>query len=512
MDAIVILNFGGQYAHLIGRRVRENNVYSEVVPCDIELERLHRLKDEHKVKGIILSGGPFSVYDKDAPKCSPKILEMGLPILGICYGHQLIAHMVGGKVKPAERREYGVIRPKIVEKGGLLKGVETGEKAWTSHGDIVQKLPSDYRVTAKTKNCPIAAFALNENKIYGIQWHPEVAHTEYGDQIFQNFLFDICDCKPTWRMENFTEKAIRDIKNKVRESKCIVAMSGGIDSSTAAVLASRAVGENLIAVFVDHGFMREDEKEKIAETFKNFKMKLIVLDETERFLKALAGVVDPEEKREIIGEKFVRVFEEVAEDAGAEYLIQGTIYPDWIESGTENHSEKIKSHHNVGGMPTELEFKEVIEPLKNLYKDEVRQIAKSLGMPSKIVDQQPFPGPGLAVRIVGEVSQEKLRVLKRADAIFRKEVENEGLNNELWQYFAVLPGTGSTGVKGDSRAYGYTVALRAVESEEAMTASFAKLPYDFLERVSTKITNEIPEIIRVVYDITHKPPATIEWE
>ncbi len=437
---------------------------------------------------------------------------MNLPVLGICYGHQLLAHMVGGEVDTAEKGEYGIIRPEILNSEGILKGIEGKIKGWTSHSDVIRELPSGFKTTAKTENCPIAAFENRKEKIFGIQWHPEVTHSEYGDEIFRNFLFEICDCDPNWEMKKFAEKAIEDIKEKVGDSKAIIGVSGGIDSTTAAVLASKALGEKLTAVFVDQGLLRQGEPEQVKKTLQNYDLNLVALNERDRFLDKLEGVVDPEEKREVVGNEFIRVFEEVARKEGAEYLIQGTIYPDWIESGSETHADTIKSHHNVGGLPSRIDFKDIIEPLRDLYKDEVREIARSKGLPEEIVERQPFPGPGLAVRITGEITRDKIRILKRSDKIMRDEIEKAGLDKDLWQYFAVLLSTKSTGVKGDARDYGHVVALRAVESREAMTANFAELPYEVLENISNRIPNEISEVTRVVYDITHKPPATIEWE
>lgn len=511
-DLILVLDFGGQYAHLIGRRIRDQNIYSKVAPCDVDSDYIKDLSDEYNLVGIILSGGPSSVYKEDAPILDPEILDLSLPILGICYGHQLLAKMIGGNVETAETGEYGIIYPEIIEPKGILKGLPEKVKGWTSHQDIVQELPSEYDVTAKTKNCPISAFENQNKDIYGIQWHPEVTHTEYGDKILANFLFDICGSEPQWEMDKFVSKKIEEIRNQMGDSKCIIGVSGGIDSTTAAVLASEAIGEKLTAVFVDHGLMRKGEPEEVEKVLKNYRLNLIVLDERDRFFERLKGVINPEEKRSIIGEEFIRVFEGVAKDVGAEYLIQGTIYPDWIESGSETHSDTIKSHHNVGGLPSKVGFKEIIEPLRYLYKDEVREVAEGLGLPKGIVQRQPFPGPGLAVRVTGEVTREKVDILKQADMIFREEVEKTNLKDSLWQYFPVLLSTKSTGVKGDARDYGYVLALRAVESKEAMTASFAKLPYEVLEKISKRITNEIPELTRIVYDITHKPPGTIEWE
>ncbi len=512
LDTILVLNFGGQYAHLIGRRIREQKVYSEVIPCHIGLEKYNEMKKGHDIKGIVLSGGPSSVYEKDAPDFDSDILNHNIPILGICYGHQLLAKKVGGDVELGEKGEYGIIYPELLKKNGLLNGIDKDKiKGWTSHQDIVQNLPASFKIIARTKNCPIAAFENKDEEFYGIQWHPEVTHTDYGNLIFKNFLFDICECEPSWEMGDFAEKAIGNIKEKMGDDQSIIGVSGGVDSTTAAVLASKALGENLTAVFVDHGLLRKNEPEQVEKILSNYELDLRTLDERKRFFERLEGVTDPELKRDIIGEEFIRVFESVAKDVGAEYLIQGTIYPDWIESGSEDHSATIKSHHNVGGLPSKVDFEGIVEPLRDLYKDEVRQVAKSVGLPDDIVWRQPFPGPGLAVRVVGEVTPENIEILKEADAILRDEIDSRSEINP-WQYFSVLLSTRSTGVKGDARDYGYVVALRAVESDEAMTANFAKLPYDLLEKISNRTVNEIPEVTRVVYDITHKPPATIEWE
>ncbi len=507
-----MLDFGGQYAHLIARRIRELKVYSEIAPPDLTLEEFNELGRRFKVKGIVLSGGPSSVYDSGSPKCQPFIFDLGLPVLGICYGHQLMAYMLGGKVVKLDKAEYGIATAFIDRPLGPLKGLGPVEKVWMSHRDSVVELPPGFEVLAHTEYCPIAAMGDASRGLYGLQWHPEVVHTERGLDMLRNFVFEVCGCRPEWTMEDFVDKAIEEIRAAVGESKAVLALSGGVDSSTTAALAARALGDRFTAVFVDHGFMREGEPEFIVETFRKLGVKLVAVDAKERFFKALKGVVDPEEKRRVIGELFIKVFEEEARKLGAEYLIQGTIYPDRIESGFRRHSEKIKTHHNVAGLPSKMEFKGIVEPLRDLYKDEVRKVAKRLGLPDEIVYRQPFPGPGLAVRVVGEVTPKKVEIVRRADKIVREEVEKAGLARSLWQYFAVLTDTKSTGVKGDARAYGYTVAIRAVESREAMTASFAKLPYDLLERISTRITNEIPEVTRVVYDVTNKPPATIEWE
>jgi len=511
-DTILVLDFGGQYCHLIGRRIREHGVYSEIVAHDIKPEEIRLLKEKFNVKGLIFSGGPASVYEPNAPKPNPHILDAELPILGLCYGHQLIAQMVGGKVEPAKEREYGIAYVTINKPVGVLKGLNAKEKVWMSHGDTVFSIPADYEVLAHTENCPVAAFRHKNKPIYGLQWHPEVVHTEKGTKMLQNFIFEVCKCKANWKMEDIIEKMIEEIKTEVGEGKAIIALSGGIDSSVATALAAKAIGNRLTAVFVDHGFMRENEPEFVKNVFQKFKLNLVIADAQKRFLEKLREFTDPEKKRKIIGEEFIRVFEEIAEKTGAQCLIQGTIYPDRIESGFRKFSDKIKTHHNVAGLPIKIKFKKIIEPLRDLYKDEVRRVAKMLGLPKEIVFRQPFPGPGLAVRIIGELTEEKVRIAKKADKIVREEIEKSGLEENLWQYFAVLTDTKATGVKGDARAYGYVVAVRLVESREAMTASFAKIPYEVLERISTRITNEIPEVTRVVYDVTHKPPATIEWE
>jgi len=512
LDVILVLDFGGQYCNLIARRVRECKVYSEIVPCDITPEEIEALNTSLNVKGLILSGGPSSVFTKNAPTFDPRILNLGVSVLGLCYGHQLIAYISYGKVGTGAKQEYGITHVVVDKPVGVLKGLGRREKVWMSHGDTVYELPKEYEILAHTENCPVAAFRHKEKLIYGLQWHPEVVHTENGMKMLRNFIFEVCQCQANWRPESLIDRAIHEIKQTVGDGKAIIALSGGIDSSVATFLAAKAVGKNLTAIFVDHGFMREGEPEFVKRTFEELGVNVTVIDAQERFLKKLRGIVDPEEKRKIIGMEFIRVFEEVAKKLGAEYFIQGTIYPDRIESGFRKHSEKIKSHHNVAGLPTRIEFEAIVEPLRDLYKDEVREVAKMLGLPNEVVQRQPFPGPGLAVRVISEVTKEKVDLVRKADRIVSEEIEKSGLEERLWQYFAVLTETKSTGVKGDSGAYGYTVAVRAVESKEAMTAGFAKIPYDVLERISTRITNELPLVTRVVYDITHKPPATIEWE
>lgn len=511
-DAVLVLDFGGQYCHLIGRRVREQGVYSEIVPHDIKAGEIRFLNEKLNVKGIILSGGPSSIFDAGAPGIDVSILDLGLPVLGICYGHQLLAHIAGGKVGHAEIKEYGATYVTVDKPVGVLQGLDGKEKVWMSHGDTVFEIPSDYEVLAHSENSPIASFRHGEKPIYGLQWHPEVSHTEKGVQMLRSFLFEVCGCEANWKMENVVDRMIEEIRSEVGGSRAIIALSGGIDSSVATVLAAKAIGEKLTAVFVDHGFMRENEPETVRRFFQAFRINLVMVDAQDRFLKRLKNIVDPETKRKIIGEEFIRVFEEVAEKTGAECLIQGTIYPDRIESGVRRFSDKIKTHHNVAGLPMHIKFRKIVEPLRDLYKDEVRRVAEILGLPKELVFRQPFPGPGLAVRVIGEVTREKIEVARKADRIVREEIERNRLGERLWQYFAVLTDTKATGVKGDARAYGYVVAVRIVESREAMTASFAKIPYEILEEISSRITNEIPKVVRVVYDITHKPPATIEWE
>lgn len=511
-DTILILDFGGQYCHLIGRRVRENGVYSEIVPHNIKIEEISLLGERFNVKGLILSGGPASVSNVDAPKPDKRIFDLGLPILGLCYGHQLVAQFFGGKVGLAKRKEFGSAYVTINKPVGILKGLNRKERVWMSHGDTVFSVPPEFDVLAHTQNCPVAAFKHKTRPIYGLQWHPEVVHTVNGAKMLKNFLFEVCGCVANWKMENVIDKMVEEVRREVGDGRAIIALSGGIDSSVATAIAAKAIGEKLTAVFVDHGFMRENEPEFVKNVFQKLKINLVIVNAKERFFERLKGVTDPEMKRKIVGEEFIRVFEEVAERVGAEYLIQGTIYPDRIESGFKRFSDKIKTHHNVAGIPTKIKFKKIVEPLRDLYKDEVRKVAQIIGLPKEIVFRQPFPGPGLAVRIIGEATNEKVEIVRKADRIVREEFEKSSLKERLWQYFAVLTNTKTTGVRGDARAYGYVIAIRAVESREAMTASFARIPYKVLEKISTRITSEIPEVVRVVYDITHKPPATIEWE
>ncbi len=511
-DGIAILDFGGQYCHLIARRVREMSVYSEILPCDATPEELDALKAVMNLRGIILSGSPASLRLRDSPRLSEGVLETGLPVLGLCYGHQLMANMHGGDVRRGKKREYGITEASIDAPEGVLKGMDPQERVWMSHGDTVFSLPDEFQVQAHTDISPVAAFRHKTKPLHGLQWHPEVVHTRRGKEMLGNFVLDICGCKQNWRPTDAIEKAIQEIREAVGDSKAIIALSGGVDSSVAAALATKALGDRLVAVHVDHGLMRMNESDAVEEAFTKMGVSLIVARVQGRFLEKLRGVSDPEAKRKIIGEEFIRVFEAEARRTGAEYLIQGTIYPDRIESGFRSHSDKIKTHHNVGGLPLDIEFKKILEPLRDFYKDEVRALGARLDLPLSIVERQPFPGPGLAVRIIGEVTEEKLEALRKADAIVCEEVEASSLRDTAWQYLAVLTDTRSTGVKGDERDYGLTVAVRIVESVDGMTANFSKAPWDVLERISTRITNEIPGVTRVVYDITHKPPATIEWE
>jgi GMP synthase (glutamine-hydrolysing) len=511
-DGIAILDFGGQYCHLIARRVREMRVYTEILSFDADLEQIGSLINVMNLKGIILSGSPASINIQGSPRLSEGVLEIGLPILGLCYGHQLIAYMYGGEVRRGDKREYGITEAIIDIPDGVLKGLNTHEKVWMSHGDTVFNLPNEFQVQAHTATSPVAAFRHSTKPIHGLQWHPEVVHTRRGKEILENFVLSICGCIQIWEPSDSIQKSVQEIRNIVGNSKAIIALSGGVDSSVAAALAAKALGDRLVAVHVDHGLMRMNESDTVEETFTKMGVNLIVARVKERFLKKLKGVIDPEEKRKIIGEEFIRVFEAEARQTGAEYLIQGTIYPDRIESGFRSHSDKIKTHHNVGGLPLDIGFKEIIEPLRDFYKDEVRKLGARLDLPFSIVNRQPFPGPGLAVRIIGEITEEKLESIRQVDAIVCEEVESSELLKNAWQYLAVLTDTMSTGVKGDEREYGTTVAVRIVESVDGMTANFSKAPWSVLERISTRITNSIPGVTRVVYDITHKPPATIEWE
>ena len=508
-ELILILDFGGQYNQLIARRVRECNVYSEVVPYNITLEKIK----EKNPKGIIFTGGPANVYEEDSPKCDDRIFELGIPILGICYGMQLMTQILRGKVARANKREYEVAQVKIDNKSLLFEGFENTNKFLMSHTDYVEQVPENFKNIGITDSCPNAAMENTEKNLYGIQFHPEVNNSVNGTKVISNFLFNICKCKGDWIISSFVEQSIKTLKEKIGDKKALCALSGGVDSSVAAVLLSKAIGKNLTCIFVDHGLLRKNEGDEVEQIFRNqFDINLIRVNAKEQFLNKLAGVTDPERKRKIIGEEFIRVFEKEAKKIGTvDYLVQGTIYPDVIESGL-GKSSVIKSHHNVGGLPDYVDFKEIVEPLRDLFKDEVRKTGLELGIPENLVFRQPFPGPGLAIRIIGEITDDKLDILKEADAIFREEIANAGLHKSINQYFAVLTNLKSVGVMGDERTYDYTLALRAVETTDFMTGVWSKIPYDVLEKVSSRIVNEVNHINRVVYDITSKPPATIEWE
>ncbi|EFA70316.1 glutamine-hydrolyzing GMP synthase [Cylindrospermopsis raciborskii] len=514
---IVILDFGSQYSELIARRIRETQVYSEVLSYRITPEEIRKMNP----KGIILSGGPRSVYSDYAPQCDPEIWELGIPILGVCYGMQLMVNELGGKVTQADRGEYGKASLLIDEPTHLLTNVENGVIMWMSHGDSVTTMPPGFELLAHTENTCCAAIANHQRKLYGVQFHPEVVHSQGGLALIRNFVYHICDCEPSWTTAAFVENAIQEIRAKVSDRRVLLALSGGVDSSTLAFLLHKAIGDQLTCVFIDQGFMRKLEPERLLKLFQEqFHIPVEYVNARDRFINAIAGVTDPEEKRRRIGHEFIRVFEETSKRLGHfDYLAQGTLYPDVIESaGTnvdpktgERVAVKIKSHHNVGGLPKDLRFK-LVEPLRKLFKDEVRKVGRSLGLPEEIVQRQPFPGPGLAIRILGEVTAERLNILRDADLIVRQEINQRNLYNQYWQAFAVLLPIRSVGVMGDQRTYAYPVVLRIVTSEDGMTADWARVPYDVLEAISNRIVNEVKGVNRVVYDITSKPPGTIEWE
>ncbi len=514
---IVILDFGSQYSELIARRIRETEVYSEVISYRTTAEQLKELNP----KGIILSGGPNSVYDEGAPQCDAKLWELGIPVLGVCYGMQLMVKQLGGTVERAKRAEYGKASLQIDDPTDLLTNVEQGATMWMSHADSCTQLPSGFEILAHTENTPCAAIADHEKRLYGVQFHPEVVHSVGGQALIRNFVYHICRCQPTWTTEAFVEESIREIRARVGDKRVLLALSGGVDSSTLAFLMHRAIGDNLTCMFIDQGFMRKLEPERLLKLFQEqFHIPVQYVNARERFLKELEGITDPEEKRKRIGREFIRVFEEESTRLGPfDYLAQGTLYPDVIESADTNVDPKsgervavkIKSHHNVGGLPKDLRFK-LVEPLRKLFKDEVRKVGRSIGLPEEIVRRHPFPGPGLAIRILGEVTAEKLNILRDADLIVREEINKQGVYHDYWQAFAVLLPVRSVGVMGDHRTYAYPIVLRFVSSEDGMTADWSRVPYDLLEQISNRIVNEVRGVNRVVYDITSKPPGTIEWE
>ena len=508
-NKIIVLDFGSQYNQLITRRIREMGVYSELLSHKLSAQEIKELNP----KGIIFSGGPNSVYDENAFKVDPEIFELNIPILGICYGMQLMAHNLGGKVESADNKEYGKADIEVLDKDAVMfKDLPSKQTVWMSHGDLVTEVPAGFTVSATSANCPIAAMANPEKKLYGLQFHTEVRHTEYGNDILRHFAFDVCGAKDNWSMEDFIDMQVAKIRQTVGDQKVLLGLSGGVDSSVVGVLLHKAIGNQLTSIFVDHGLLRKGEAEQVMDSLGGkFGLNIIKVDAKDRFLGKLAGVSDPERKRKIIGNEFIQVFDDEATKLkGIKFLAQGTLYTDVIESGTDT-AQTIKSHHNVGGLPEDMQF-ELIEPLNTLFKDEVRELGEKLGMPHELVWRQPFPGPGLGIRVIGEITDEKLQIVRDSDYILREEIAKHGLDKEIWQYFTVLPGIRSVGVMGDGRTYDYTIGIRAVTSIDGMTADFAKIDWDVLQEISVRIVNEVDHVNRVVYDITSKPPATIEWE
>ncbi|MBO0476677.1 glutamine-hydrolyzing GMP synthase [Vagococcus sp. DIV0080] len=509
MEKIIVLDFGSQYNQLITRRIREFGVFSELMSHKITVEEIKEIAPI----GIIFSGGPNSVYDEESFSIDPEIFELGIPILGICYGMQLMTHKLGGVVESAGAPEYGKAMLDITDPSTkLFKGLPETHQVWMSHGDLVTKVPTGFDVVATSANCPISAMENHEKGLYAVQFHPEVRHSEHGNDMLRHFAFDICHAKGDWSMESFIEVEINKIREQVGDKKVLLALSGGVDSSVVGVLLQKAIGDQLTCIFVDHGLLRKDEGDQVMDSLSGkFGLNIIRVNAKKRFMDKLAGVSDPEQKRKIIGNEFIYLFDdEAAKLEGIDFLAQGTLYTDVIESGTDT-AEVIKSHHNVGGLPDDMEF-ELIEPLNTLFKDEVRALGIELGMPESLVWRQPFPGPGLGIRVLGEITEEKLEIVRESDAILREEIANAGLDRDIWQYFTVLPGIRSVGVMGDGRTYDYTVGIRAITSIDGMTADFARIDWDLLQKISVRIVNEVAHVNRIVYDITSKPPATVEWE